>query len=404
MKILKNIKISIGFLILLQLIGCNKINWQEHYNYDSKDPFGLYIFYNEVATLAGDKEEVHYLKKNINEYLNYGYTNKDFGTYVCIGDSAPKLSEEGIENLLASVFEGNNAFLSLNFFSYNLRNTLGFDTEYLYEESNDSIPTTTERKFYLKNNNFTEQPYNFHRNVNMNYFSEYNSNTTTVLGSHEINEEKRANFLKIYHGKGAVYLHINPIAFTNYYLLKDRDNYIENVFSYIPDSSIIWDPQIISSKSAPKGKNREKTIFSYFLEHKTLTWFLFVSLFGLLTFLLFNARRKQRAIPIIKPLENTTVAFTQTIASLYLKEGNHKNLVDKKINFFLEKVRTKYLIDTNNLNAKFIEKLAAKSGNDLQKTKYLINSIIDLNKKGNCTEEQLIVLHRMIDKFFKKTA
>ena len=115
----------------------------------------------------------------------------------------------------------------------------------------------------------------------------------------------------------------------------------------------------------------------------------------------FNSRRKQRPIPVIEPLKNSTVAFTHTIANLYLKEQDHKNLVDKKIMFFLEKVRTRYLIDTHNLNSSFMEKLALKSGNELANTKYLINTIISLNKKSECSEEELIVLNKMIENFFK---
>jgi hypothetical protein len=118
--------------------------------------------------------------------------------------------------------------------------------------------------------------------------------------------------------------------------------------------------------------------------------------------MLFNARRKQRAIPIINPLENTTVAFTQTIASLYLKEEDHKNVADKKIAFFLEKVRTKYLLNTANLNKDFIQHLAAKSGNEIENTNYLINTIITLHKRSECSKEELLILHKMIENFFNK--
>ena len=102
------------------------------------------------------------------------------------------------------------------------------------------------------------------------------------------------------------------------------------------------------------------------------------------------------------PLKNNTIAFTQTISSLYLKEQNHKNLVDKKIKYFLEKVRTKYFLDTNNLNKEFIQKLASKSGNKLQNTRYLVNTIITLDKKSECTQEELLTLHKMISIYFKK--
>ena len=177
---------------------------------------------------------------------------------------------------------------------------------------------------------------------------------------------------------------------TNYNLLNGNETYAASVFSYLPNNPTLWDPLIRSSKYDDRPDEDKPSIFSFFLAHQTLTWFLMVSLIGLLLFMIFNARRKQRPIPIIEPLKNSTVEFTQTIANLYLKEQDHKNLVDKKIAYFLEKVRSKYLLNTTNLNKDFIEKLAAKSGNDLQRTKYLINTIILLNKRDECTEEEFL--------------
>ena len=185
-------------------------------------------------------------------------------------------------------------------------------------------------------------------------------------------------------------------------MLKNKESYTEKVFSYLPNNTVYWDPQIKKSIYSNKKDEDNTSVFKYFLQHETLTWFLIVSSAGILLFMLFNARRKQRAIPIIKPLENTTVAFTQTISSLYLKEEDHKNLADKKIAYFLEKVRTKYLLNTNNLNQNFIQILASKSGNKIQNTKYLVNTIITLNNKSECSKEELLVLHKMIEKFFNK--
>lgn len=402
MKLIKNIKTISIIFVLLHLISCNKTNWYESYKEKSKDPFGLYIAYNEAEDLFED-QKVTLLNENMYDYLfhNYPKSTGNYVNYICIKHGAPKLTDSGIEDLLSFIYDGNNAFLSLNFFNSYLKEKLAFNHVNL-NKTNNSIEGLKKLKgtFYLENSHFKDETYSFDRNIRANYFSEFNTSTSIVLGTTEIDGEKKPNFIKVYHGKGAVYLHLNPIVFTNYYLLKKKEDYVANVFSYVSSSNILWDPQIKSSKFETKKADNKTSIFKFFLQHKTLTWFLFVSLFGLLLFMLFNARRKQRVIPIIKPLENTTVAFTQTIASLYLKEQDHKNLVSKKIKFFLEKVRTKYLIDTNNLNAKFITQLAAKSGNNLQKTKYLIHTIIDLNKKEACSEEQLIVLQRMIDNFF----
>ncbi|MCI2228504.1 hypothetical protein MC378_04945 [Polaribacter sp. MSW13] len=397
--------IKIGILLLIvQLTSCNKTNWNESFREKDKNPFGTYILYNEAKDFLNTNDVV-YLKENIYDYLynNYSTTSKDFGNYICIKDNAYKITDSGVDNLLSFVSDGNNAFISLNTFSNYLKEQLDFTTNNL-DKQVYKIADLKKRKgnFYLENEAFKNNTYAFDRNIQRNYIVKYNTNKTIVLGTTEIDGEKLPNFIKIYHGKGAIYIHTNPIVFTNYYLLKDKETYTENVFSYLNNITVLWDPMSKYSKYSNKREKDNTSVFKFFLKHKTLTWFLIVSFVGLLLFMLFNARRKQRVIPIIHPLQNTTVAFTQTISSLYLKENDHKNLVDKKIAFFLEKVRTKYLLDTSNLNASFIEKLAAKSGNKLQNIKYLINSIIALNKKVECSEENLLVLHKMIDNFFRK--
>ncbi len=389
--------------IILSLHSCTKTNWSENFREREKSPFGTYILYNEAQNLFNN-EEIIFLRDNFYDYLfqNYDTINADFGNYVCIKHNANKLPKDGITDLLSFVKDGNNAFLSLNVFNEDLQEQLEFTTNNLDRNVNTiNDLRNLQGEFYLNNQKFNNQTYTFDRNIRKHYFVTYNEKKTIVLGTSKIDGEKVPNFIKIYHGKGAIYLHSNPVVFTNYYLLNGKEHYTENVFSYLRPSTILWDPHTKYSKFSNK-RDDKNSVFKFFLQHKTLTWFLVIVLVGVLLFMLFNAKRKQRAIPVIHPLQNTTIAFTQTIASLYLKEQNHKNLVDKKIAYFLEKVRTKYLLNTTNLNKEFIYNLASKSGNEIQKTKYLVNTIITLHKKSECTEEELLVLHKMIANFLKK--
>jgi hypothetical protein len=387
-------------LLLFALISCNKTDWKENFKEKKKTPFGTYIIYNEAKELFKDNH-VTLLKQNIYDHLlfNSVIDSTELQNYICIKHSGYKLTNNGVTELLDFVSRGNNVFLAFNHFKDTLQSSLKFTTNNL-DKKVHSIKALKRLKgtFELNNKQFSKTTFSFDRNIRRNYFLEYNENSTSVLGTMEIDGEKVPNFIKIHHGKGAFYLHTQPIAFTNYNLLNDNEAYAANVLSYLPNNAIIWDPHIKSSKYSD-AKEDDNNVFKFFLEHQTLTWFLLVSLIGLLLFMLFNARRKQRPIPIIEPLKNSTVAFTQTIANLYLKEQDHKNLVDKKITYFLEKVRAKFLLDTSNLNADFIEKLAAKSGNELQRTKYLVNTIITLNKRSECSEEELVVLHKMIENF-----
>jgi hypothetical protein len=388
-------------LLVFTLMSCSKTDWAENFKEKKKSPFGNYIIYNEAATLFKNNK-VTLLKKNIYDYLLFdsAIDSTETKNYVCIKHYTSKLTNDGVTELLSFVSKGNNVFLALNSFKDTLQSSLEFSTNNL-DKKVYSIKDLKKLKgnFDLKNTQFSKTAFTFDRNIRRNYFLQYNKNKTSILGTIEVDGEKVPNYIKIHHGKGAFYLHIQPIAFTNYNLLNGNKDYAANVLSYLPNAPILWDPHIKSSKYSDK-KEDSSNVFKFFLEHKTLTWFLFVSLFGLLLFMLFNARRKQRPVPIIEPLKNSTVAFTQTIANLYLKEQDHKNLFDKKTTYFLEKVRTKYLLNTSNLNNDFIAKLAAKSGNDIQRTKYLINTIITLNKKLECSEEELIVLNKMIENFF----
>ncbi|AUC84267.1 hypothetical protein CW731_02660 [Polaribacter sp. ALD11] len=381
--------------------SCKKTDWKENYREKEKSPFGNYIISNEANTLF-EGQEITVLKDNFYDYLLLDSDSTKTRNYILLKNAAYKQTAAGTTALLEFVKQGNSAFISLNFFKENFKEQLEFTTNDL---DKDIFSTADFKKlkgtFYLKNKDFRDKTYHFERNIRRNYFLQYNKNKTIVLGTTKIDGEEVPNFIKIYHGKGAFYLHTNPVVFTNYYLLNNKVEYVENLLSYLSKDAILWDVHLKTSRYSDADE-KKPSIFKFFLKHKTLTWFLVVSLAGLLLFMLFNARRKQRAIPVIAPLKNTTVAFTQTISNLYLSEGDHKNLVDKKIAFFLEKVRSKYLIETSNLSAGFIEKLAAKSGNEIQKTKYLIHTIITLNKKLECSEEELIGLHKMIENFLKK--
>tara|TARA_R110002167_G_scaffold61561_6_gene173680 strand:+ start:11631 stop:12869 length:1239 start_codon:yes stop_codon:yes gene_type:complete len=407
LKITAHIYKALLFLgMIVQLSSCKKTNWSENFREKEKSPFGTYIVYNEANSIFKDQEIIS-LKQNFEDYITDGkHRDKNsLANYIVIKQNANKLTNDGIDILLNFVHEGNTAFLALNSFGDHLLEKLEIVTNNLDQDFLGIIDLKNLKgEFFLENKSFGGKSYIYDRNIRRHYVVSYNDTTTIVLGTSLIDKEKVPNFLKVYHGKGAIYLHTNPVVFTNYFLLKGKEKYVENVFSYLPSQPVYWDPQIKKSRFSDDSEDDSNSIFQYFLQHPTLTWFLYVSIGGLLLFMLFNARRKQRAIPILHPLENTTVAFTQTIASLYLKEQDHKNLADKKIAYFLEKVRTKYLLNTTNLNKDFIEHLAAKSGNKIENTNYLINTIITLHKRSECSQEELLVLHKMIETFFNNQA
>ena len=389
---------------MLVMISCKKTNWQENYRESAKSPFGTYIINQEISAIFNQNEVIN-IKENIADYFdNIYYDNTaNYANYICIKYYANRLDKVSVNRLLEFVKAGNHAFLALNSFNEELKDSLKFDTRNLDIDLYNAIDLKSLKgtfQLYPKKDTLKNR-YTFDRNIRRNYFSNFEAKNTTVLGSQVVDGHDKPNFIKIKYGNGVVYLHTQPIAFTNYYLLKKQQNYVTDVFSFLPNNTILWDSQQRIRKNSHQKDN--KSVFKFFWKHESLKWSLYVAFFGLLLFLTFNARRKQRAIPTFEKLKNSTVDFTHTIANLYLKEDNHKNLVTKKITYFLERVRTKYLLNTQNLNTDFIEKLASKSGNKLSTTNYLINTIVALNKKSDCTQDELMRLNTLIENFFENS-
>ena len=105
------------------------------------------------------------------------------------------------------------------------------------------------------------------------------------------------------------------------------------MFSYLPkDRDTLWfmEEQNLQSISPLR----------FILRNPPLRYAWYIFLVGFLVFIIFHAKRKQRIIPIIKPLENTSVEFVRSIGNLYLNEGDAKDMMQKKVTYFLNKVRT----------------------------------------------------------------
>ena len=415
---MKQKHILLLLFMALTLIGCGKqTNWRENFKEKSKDPFGLFIVYSEAQELL-DNEKVHYLKENIYDYLNNTYFPEDYTfNYVCIKRRANRMTIAGMSELLLYVEEGSTAFFSLNYFDSPLTDALGIEVRNLelaegsFDTYNPRILREYKGELEFTNDDFQGKTYSYDRNLRRNYFTKYDENRTVVLGTQNIDGKEEPVFLKVYHGDGVVYVHTQPSAFSNYNMLNGNEKYAEKALSYLPSEETLWDPQIRRSKLDQYGNNSggddsdggdAASVFKFFWQNPTLKWFLYLGFIGLLMFMFFNARRKQRAIPVIEPPKNSTLEFTHTISNMYLLNYDHMSMANKKIQFFLEKVRSRYYLDTGNLNSEFIEKLALKSGNDLDKTQHLIKTILELNEQRYCSAVDLMTLNRMIDNFLKR--
>ncbi|KAF2327333.1 DUF4350 domain-containing protein [Flavobacterium daemonense] len=396
----KSIKIYIGVLVFLMALillidkGQPKpVDWRPTFSVHDKIPYGLYVFDHEIKDLLKDQKIERISTVTPYEYLDSKYNPdtlvEDYrikGTFLNI-DLAADIDEQSVKELFYFVSRGNNAFLSMRTFPKILLDSLKLETQTnLKRYSNTSI--------WAANPKISDKKYNFKQSVE-DYFSQIDTAETTVLGYQNTEKDKKhVNFIKVRYNGGYFYLHTQPAAFTNYHLLKDNHyQYAEDVLSYIPKGDVFW---------YTKGQNNESVSSSplrYIFSQPALKWAYMFSLLGLLIFIFFNAKRKQRIVPIVKPLSNLTVDFTKTIGNLYYQEGDHTNIIDKKIIYFLEKMRNEYLIDTTKLDDDFIKKLHLKAGKNLADIQELVFLINEHRKSYHGSlEEDLIRINNAIEK------
>jgi hypothetical protein len=398
----KTIKIYLVFLVLLLvaiiIVDANRpkpIDWTPTFGINDRIPFGMHIFDKESSSLLKN-DTIEKTTQTAYEYLDSRYyyiddslqTDNARGTFLAIAEYYD-IDDESTNELLYHVAQGNSVFLSATSFSEKLEDSLHFNT-------NSKMPEKDGLDLNVVNPSLGTKKYNFVNGIGSAFFSKIDTLKTTVLGyqSSKKDKEKQINFIKIAYKKGFFYLHCQPIVFTNYHLLKeDHYQYTEKIASYIPKGKLIW---LVKGQT---GDYISNSPLRYILSQPSLRYAWYLFLIGIIVFMIFNAKRRQRIVPIIKPLSNTTVDFTKTIGNLYFQEGDHQNIIDKKIIFFLEKIRNDYLIETAILDDNFIKKLHLKSGKDIDDIKNVVRLINYQRKSYNQSiEDDLLELNNAIEK------
>lgn len=141
-------------------------------------------------------------------------------------------------------------------------------------------------------------------------------------------------------GKGEIILISTPLLFTNYGML-DGNN-AAYIFRLL---SLAKDLPLYRTEAYTKAEYEQQSPFRYFLSQTALRWGLYLTMFTILLFMIFTARRRQRPIPVIRRPENRTLEFTELIGTLYFQKKGHGDLIRKKFTYFAEALRREIQID-----------------------------------------------------------
>ena len=377
-------------LILYVLTELNKpqpIDWTVTISQIHKSPYGGYIISQRLKDIFPFADIQTYRTPVYDQVNNYRDTNT---AYILMGPTFNP-SKEDMNELKNYVVTGNYAFLSyqslpnsfLDSFKIKTNTRFTFDTK-----DSTSINFVSPAIKSPKN-------YTFLRSTIDEYFSKIDTAYTVVLGT---NDRGDANFIKIPYGDGAFFIHINPLCFSNYFLLhNDNALYASKALSFIPAkvSKVYWDEYY------KLGRGGASTPFRFLLSNEYLRWALRVAMIGLILYVLFQMKRKQRIIPVIEPLKNSTLDFVRTVSGVYFNAKDNKGIAEKKISYWLEFVRNRFNLSTQLLDEDFAEQLSKKSGVNKNDIKQLITFIAELPSR-QVNDSLLLTINNSIDNFYKQ--
>jgi hypothetical protein len=147
-------------------------------------------------------------------------------------------------------------------------------------------------------------------------------------------------------GKGELIMVGAPLLFTNYGMLTGNlSGYIFRLMSQMEDLPVVRTQVYMEMPNTDVAVRNQESPFRYFLEQPPLRWALYLTVLTILIFMLFTARRRQRVIPVVEKPKNKSLEFVQLIGTLYYHRHDNTDLVRKKIIYFAEELRRRWMID-----------------------------------------------------------
>jgi hypothetical protein len=212
-------------------------------------------------------------------------------------------------------------------------------------------------------------------------------------------DDGKPSFVRSPLGQGWIYLSTTPLAFTNLNMLTGEGaTYVFRALSYLSAENIWWD-------AYHKPLRMEaRTPLRYILSAPALRMAYVLLVVGLLMFVFFHGKRKQRPIPVRSPEHNTTVEFTETVGRLYFHQGDHTGLALKMVEQFKHYLQTRLHLSSGWLTDVPPGIVASRTGVSLEMAQGLLADLGRVEQGESVDENGLLRLAARIDAFFKASA
>ncbi|MEM6320158.1 MAG: hypothetical protein AAF960_20980 [Bacteroidota bacterium] len=415
------ITLGIAALALLaffvyQYGGFKQFDWSMSLDDESEEPYGTVVV-KQVLENSIAQDSFRVLDKKINKSLPESPELPS--NFIFIGQ-ALLLDTNDVDRLLYFVENGNTAFISSMTIPDLLMDEVFFSPcDTLYWEDYPTYYDTAVVTNFVHPDLRAETPFTFpyvvRNKIQDTYWEQIaghvfcgDSGYPTVISQSP--DSAIVDMIRLPYGDGVFYLQTSPIAFTNFYLTKERGQaYVERAFSHLQDGPIYWDD--FSNVPAAVGRRKnwannnplepKQGPLDYVLSQPPLAWAWYLLLTLGLLYLIFRAKRQQRVIPVLEKSRNTSLEFIATIGRMHFSGQNHRRIALQQMDLLQSFIRSKYRLSFEKGDANFAEQLSDASEIDKPTIEKMFLLYTNIKSSNFTSDKTLIELHKLTDYFYK---
>ncbi len=374
-------------------------NWINKYGLLDKKPYGLYLF--TTLTKAHIDSSQRILVAHNSTIFDSLLTTHEPKTYFFTGKRFGLFTDE-IRSVLDEVADGSDLFLAYEGITENVEQELFVDVQMQFDYASE-IKIKTKSKsysmFHLFQNDTIARDWKFFGNSKA--FKPHQS----LSWSSEMD-----NMIKIHHGKGKIILCSTPNVFYNYQLKTvDGYHYAQFVLNHISKNQDIvyldfgrlsedYD-EIVEEPQEGEDDSYLRLLFT----NPPLLKAMLLSLFALLLYAIFRSKRVRPIVPYLDKKKDMTLAFAETITSIYFNKRDPYTLLQIQRRNFFTMVQKHFYLDLNRGDREnVLNSLAEKSNYDKRDLVELL-AFFETKTVSEVNEHYLAKVLGLQHEFYRKT-
>lgn len=378
-------------------------NWNSRFQVDDKKPMGLYL----LTALTQAHLDTNHQVSVVTDWIDMDSifeNDKSKKTFFFVGNNFGLKSDE-IDTILSEVKKGSSLFLSFNDLTENLFSKLFYEYKTKYEYDDHVNVFSDKHKFKMINlfQNDTVA-------TDWKAFEKVQS-----LGPHKSLSSfmEMSNYIKVKHGDGYLFFHTNPEMFYNYQLKRlPGFKYAEFTLNQLSSEQDVYllelgrltdnyGNQDVDDDSGEDGKV-DDSYFKLIFQNPTLLTALLLSILGIVLFIIFRSKRTEPIVPYIAKKKDMTLAFTETITSIYFAKRHPYGLLQVQRKNFYATIQKHFFIDLNRGSEhKVLDVLAEKCNMERAEIDELVN-MLETKEASRISDQYITDVNKKMHSFYRK--